>query len=98
MSRQSAAPCPAAIGTSRTADKLERARAFGLDDAILTGENAEFASILKSKNGAEVKVELGDYLPNLPQHTGHEATVEGRLIRYGDKYEFIGKSVDFRKP
>jgi NADPH:quinone reductase len=46
------------IGTSRTADKLERSRPFGLDDAILTGENAEFASILTSKNGGGVDVIL----------------------------------------
>ena len=46
------------IGTSRTADKLERARRFGLDEAILTGENAEFASILRSKNGGGVDVIL----------------------------------------
>lgn len=47
-----------AIGTSRTADKLERAKQFGLDQAILTGENAEFAGILKSKNGSGVDVIL----------------------------------------
>lgn len=46
------------IGTSRTADKLERAREYGLGEAILTGENAEFASILKSKNGGGVDVIL----------------------------------------
>ncbi len=39
------------IGTSRTADKLERAKRFGLDEAILTGESAEFTAILRSKNG-----------------------------------------------
>jgi NADPH:quinone reductase len=46
------------IGTSRTADKLERAREIGLDEAILTGENAEFSSILRSKNGGGVDVVL----------------------------------------
>ncbi|MGD9560804.1 MAG: NAD(P)H-quinone oxidoreductase [Pyrinomonadaceae bacterium] len=46
------------IGTSRTADKLERARRFGLDAGVLTGENAEFASILRSKNGGGVDVIL----------------------------------------
>lgn len=39
------------IGTSRTADKLEKAKRFGLDEAILTGERAEFTAILRSKNG-----------------------------------------------
>lgn len=46
------------IGTSRTADKLERARELGLDEAILTGESSEFASILSSKNGGGVDVIL----------------------------------------
>lgn len=46
------------IGTSRTADKLERSRKLGLDEAILTGENAEFSQILKSKNGGGVDVVL----------------------------------------
>lgn len=46
------------IGTSRTADKLERSKKFGLDEAILTGESAEFAQILKSKNGGGVDVVL----------------------------------------
>lgn len=46
------------IGTSRTADKLERARALGLDEAILTGENSQFAGILRSKNGGGVDVIL----------------------------------------
>ncbi len=46
------------IGTSRTADKLERARELGLDEAILTGESSEFAAILRSKNGGGVDVIL----------------------------------------
>ncbi len=53
---------------------------------------------LKSDTGAELKVEMGDYTPDLPMHIGDIATVEGRLIRYGDKHMFIGKSVDFKKP
>ncbi|MGC2234593.1 MAG: NAD(P)H-quinone oxidoreductase [Pyrinomonadaceae bacterium] len=39
------------IGTSRTADKLEECRKFGLDEAILTGENSNFAEIIKEKTG-----------------------------------------------
>jgi NADPH2:quinone reductase len=46
------------IGTSRTAEKLERSREFGLDEAILTGESSEFAAVLRSKNGAGVDVIL----------------------------------------
>lgn len=46
------------IGTSRTAGKLERAREFGLDEGILTGENAAFGAILRSKNGRGADVIL----------------------------------------
>ena len=46
------------IGTSRTADKLERARQLGLDEAILAGEGAGFAAVLRSKNGGGVDVIL----------------------------------------
>lgn len=49
------------IGTSRTADKLERSREFGLDEAILTGESAEFSQILKTKtagHGVDVILDL----------------------------------------
>ncbi len=46
------------IGTSRTADKLDHARRFGLDEAILTGENSEFAKVLTTKNGGGVDVIL----------------------------------------
>lgn len=49
------------IGTSRTADKLERSREFGLDEAILAGESSEFADILKTKTagrGVDVILDL----------------------------------------
>jgi putative PIG3 family NAD(P)H quinone oxidoreductase len=49
------------VGTSRTADKLDRSREFGLDEAILTGESPEFAKILKTKNsghGVDVILDL----------------------------------------
>ena len=39
------------FGTSRTADKLEECEKFGLDEGILTGENAGFAEIIREKNG-----------------------------------------------
>ena len=41
------------IGTSRTVGKLERSREFGLDDAILTGENPEFSQILKTMTAGQ---------------------------------------------
>ncbi len=49
------------VGTSRTANKLERSREFGLDEAILTGESAEFSTILKTKTegrGVDVILDL----------------------------------------
>jgi NADPH:quinone reductase len=55
------------VGTSRTAEKLERARGLGLDQAILAGESPEFVQILRSKNIAGVDVVLdlvgGAYFP-----------------------------------
>lgn len=57
------------VGTSRTADKLERSREFGLDEAILTGESSDFAEILMTKNsghGVDVILDLvgGAYFPD----------------------------------
>lgn len=46
------------VGTSRTPAKLERAKEFGLDAGLLAGENAEFARVLRSKNGDGVNVVL----------------------------------------
>ncbi len=39
------------IGTSRTANKLEKCSKFGLDAAIKTGEAADFAKTVKEKTG-----------------------------------------------
>jgi putative PIG3 family NAD(P)H quinone oxidoreductase len=41
------------FGTSRTMDKLEKCREFGLDEEILTGEETVFAEIIKEKNGGK---------------------------------------------
>lgn len=45
--------------------------------------------------GPSLKIELGDYLPKLPQNVGNRAEVEGELIRKGERYEFIGTRVTF---
>ncbi|HEV7643176.1 MAG TPA: NAD(P)H-quinone oxidoreductase [Pyrinomonadaceae bacterium] len=45
------------IGTSRTAGKLEACKQFGLDEAILVGENTDLVAVLKEKTnrgGADV--------------------------------------------
>ena len=44
-----------------------------------------------------IKVELGDYLPKLPQKIGSDAEVEGEWIKKGEAYEFIGTRVSFTK-
>jgi NADPH2:quinone reductase len=56
-----------AVGTSRTAPKLERARALGLDEAVLVGAGGGFAdAVLRATGGrgADVVLELvgGAYL------------------------------------
>jgi hypothetical protein len=53
--------------------------------------------LLSDGQGHELKAELGDYLPKLPQNIGHSAEVEGELIRAGDAHAFIGTRVTFRK-
>jgi hypothetical protein len=52
--------------------------------------------ILRNAGAKELKVEMGDTTPKLPQRGGKTATVEGRLIPYGSTYEFIGTGVEFR--
>lgn len=49
------------FGTSRTADKLEECEKFGLDEAILTGPNGNFAEIVRKKTdkkGVDVILDL----------------------------------------
>jgi hypothetical protein len=50
---------------------------------------------LNDGQGRSIKVELGDYLPKLPQNVGNAAEVEGEWIQKGDKHEFIGTRVTF---
>lgn len=48
------------------------------------------------KDGSkELKVELGDTLPTLPQKIGSRARVEGQLVEASGSYVFIGKVVEF---
>jgi hypothetical protein len=44
----------------------------------------------------QLKVEMGDTTPKLPQRIGQTAHVEGQLIKFGDGYEFIGVAVTFK--
>lgn len=72
------------FGTSRTSSKLEGARGFGLDDALLAGEGANFAAIIADKTGGkgvDVVLDLvgaGYFLQNL-----ESLALNGRLMLVG---------------
>lgn len=72
------------FGTSRTSSKLEAAREFGLDDALLAGEGANFAAIIADKTGGkgvDVILDLvgaGYFLQNL-----ESLAMKGRLMLVG---------------
>ena len=72
------------IGTSRTADKLERCKEFGLDEGIVTGDQIEFSKAVNERtggHGADVILDLvgaayfGENLASL--------AMKGRLILVG---------------
>jgi hypothetical protein len=50
---------------------------------------------LRDAGGRELKVEMGDTVPKLPPRKGKAAVVEGKLIPYGDRIEFVGVAVEF---
>ncbi|MDR2849770.1 MAG: DUF4920 domain-containing protein [Verrucomicrobiota bacterium] len=52
---------------------------------------------INDSQGHSIKIELGDYLPKLPQNVGNTAEVEGEWIKKGDAHEFIGTRVTFTK-
>lgn len=72
------------IGTSRTADKLEKCRGFGLDSAISTGKCVDFAAAAKDTTGgrgADVILDLvgaAYFAQNL-----ESLALKGRLILVG---------------
>jgi hypothetical protein len=49
---------------------------------------------LRDASGKEVKVEMGDTTPKLPALKGRKVAVEGRLIPYGDRTEFVGVAME----
>jgi NADPH2:quinone reductase len=72
------------IGTSRTGDKLEKCREFGLDEAIPVRDETNFAEIIKEKNqgkGVDVVLDLvgGKYF----QANLESLNLKGRLILVG---------------
>ncbi|CAN5349040.1 NAD(P)H-quinone oxidoreductase [soil metagenome] len=70
------------VGTSRTADKLERCRVFGLDHSITVGDNVDFAVAIKEISfGADVILDLvgaGYFQQNI-----QSLAMKGRLILVG---------------
>ncbi len=72
------------VGTSRTADKLEECKKFGLDEGILTGEESNFAGIIKEKNGgAGVDVILDLVGAAYFQANLESLNLKGRIILVG---------------
>lgn len=45
--------------------------------------------------GRSIRVELGDYFPELPRHVGETAEVEGEWIPMGEGHQFIGTRITF---
>ena len=50
---------------------------------------------LDDGQGRSIRVELGDYFAELPQHVGQTAEVEGEWIPMGDGHQFIGTRITF---
>lgn len=72
------------IGTSRTADKLDKCRDFGLDEAILMADNTDLANIIKDKtSGKGIDVVLDLVGANYFQANLDSLAVKGRLILVG---------------
>ena len=70
------------IGTSRTQDKLDKCKEYGLDLEILAGKETDFAEVIKEKaNGVDVVLDLvgASYL----QQNLESLNLKGRLILVG---------------
>ncbi len=52
---------------------------------------------LDDGSGKQLKVEMGDVTPQLPQNIGNFATVEGRMVKMDDEYQMAGEGVEFSK-
>ena len=52
---------------------------------------------LDDGRGDQVRVELGNVVPRLPQRVGEKAVVEGRLTKVGNEPVLAGNGVEFHK-
>jgi hypothetical protein len=50
--------------------------------------------VLRDAAGHELRVEAGDLGHPVPYRPGRKAVVEGRLIRYGEGFEFVATAVE----
>ncbi len=81
------------FGTSRTAEKLERCKAFGLDEAINTKETENFAEFVKEKTyGKGVDVILDLVGASVFNANLESLALKGRLILVG---LVSGRSAEF---
>jgi len=72
------------FGTSRTKDKLEKCKKFGIDETILTDGNANFAETVKEKtNGKGVDVILDLVGASVFAENLESLALKGRLILVG---------------
>ncbi len=72
------------FGTSRTEDKLEKCKEFGLDEAILTDKNTNFVGIIKEKTGGKgVDVILDLVGASVFAGNLESLALKGRLILVG---------------
>ncbi len=72
------------FGTSRTAEKLERCKAFGLDESINTKETENFAEFIKEKtDGKGVDVILDLVGASVFNANLESLALKGRLILVG---------------
>jgi putative PIG3 family NAD(P)H quinone oxidoreductase len=72
------------FGTSRTFDKLEKCREFGLDETILTDENTDFAKIIRDKtDGKGIDVILDLVGASFFAENLKSLGLKGRLILVG---------------
>lgn len=88
--------------TARIADLVERPAEHFRKDLRIEGVVVRQCPatgcwfFLSDGAGKELKVEMGDTVPKLPPRKGKTAVVEGKLIPYGDRVEFVGVAAEFK--